>query len=288
VSPIGFIGLGNMGGPMAANLAAAGHELLVYDAVGTAERAPQGARHAASVAEVAAEAEPVFLSLPDGPVVLAVSREILDAPNRATRTVVDLSTIGIEAAQEAAALLGAQDIDYIDSPVSGGVPGARKATLAVMTAGPEAVVKRIAPLLEPIGKNRFVVGTEPGQAQAMKLLNNYLSAIGTLATSEAIRFGDRKGLDMKLMLDVLNASSGRNSATEEKFPNAVLPKTYDRGFTARLMAKDVRLFVQAAHEAGSPTRVADVVSSIWSAFADSAPDRDSTWMYEFVEQLPRE
>ncbi len=284
MSPVGFIGLGNMGNPMSTNLVAAGHELLVYDAAGTAERAPEGARVANSLTEVIAEAEPVFLSLPDGPVVLAVCDEIIAVPNRTAQTIIDLSTIGIEAAQEAGQRLSAAGIDYVDSPVSGGVSGARAATLAVMSAGKPVVLDRIATLLEPIGSNRFVVGSEPGQAQAMKLLNNYLSAIGTLATSEAIRFGERRGLDMKLMLDVLNASSGRNTATETKFPNQVLTGKFNNGFTARLMAKDVGLFRESAHAVDSPARVADVVADIWAAFAARSPGDDVTKMYEFIEE----
>lgn len=286
MSPIGFVGLGNMGRPISANLVAAGHELLVYDAAGTVERAPEGARCAASVAEVAAEAEPVFLSLPDGPIVLSVCEEIVAAEPRATRTVVDLSTVGIAAAEEAVRRLGAVGIDYVDSPVSGGVQGAREGTLAVMSSGAPEVLERVGPLLEPIGANRFVVGSEAGQAQAMKLLNNFLSAVATLATSEAIRFGERRGLDARLMLDVLNASSGRNRATEDKFPRCVLTGTFDNGFTAKLLAKDVGLYYHAAREIESPASVAETVSRAWEAMAAESPDADTTRMYEFVERAP--
>ncbi|MPZ99260.1 MAG: NAD-binding protein [Dehalococcoidia bacterium] len=286
MTPIGFIGLGNMGGPMSAHLAAAGHELLVYDAAGTAERAPAGARHAASVADVAAEAEPVFLSLPDGPAVIGVCQAIVAVSERATRTVVDLSTVGIAAAEEAARRLRTAGIEYVDSPVSGGVRGAREATLAVMSAGDPEALARVEPLLQLLGSNRFVVGTEPGQAQAMKLLNNFLSAVATLATSEAIRFGERRGLEMGLMLDVLNASSGRNRATEDKFPRCVLTGTFDNGFTANLLAKDVGLYYHAAREIESPASVAETVSRVWEAMAAEAPGADTTRMYEFVEREP--
>ncbi len=286
MSPVGFIGLGNMGRPMSANLLAAGCELIVYDAAGTAARAPEGASRAASVAEVATEAEPVFLSLPDGPAVLSVCEEIVTAAPCTTRTVVDLSTIGIEAAEGAGRLLDAAGIEYVDSPVSGGVQGARAATLAVMSAGAPGALARVEELLKPIGSSRFVVGSEPGQAQAMKLLNNFLSAVATLATSEAIRFGERRGLDMQLMLDVLNASSGRNRATEDKFPRCVLTGTFDNGFTARLLAKDVGLYYHAARQAESPASVAELVSEIWAAMAREAPDADTTRMYEFVEREP--
>lgn len=286
MTPIGFIGLGNMGRPMSGHLVAAGHELLVFDVAGTAERAPEGARIAASVAEVAAHAEPVLLSLPDGAASLMVCRELVDAPQRVTKTVVDLSTIGIEAAQQAARLLDRAGMTYVDAPVSGGVEGARRATLAAMLSGDPEAVGRVEPLLAPIAAHRFVVGTEPGQGQVMKLLNNFLSSTALAATSEALRFGERRGLDLQTMIDVLNASSGRNSATLEKFPRGVLTGTFDLGFTARLMAKDVRLYREAARAQGAPTAVAEVVASLWEGMAEAMPAADFSRMYDFVEQQP--
>jgi len=286
MSPVGFIGLGNMGAPMSGHLAAAGHDLVVFDAAGTAERAPKGARVAASVAEVAAAAEPVFLSLPDGSASLSVCGLIADAPGLVTRTVVDLSTIGIEEAQEAAARLASAGIDYVDAPVSGGVGGARNATLAVMVSGKPEAVARIERLLPPMAANRFVVGEDVGQGQAMKLLNNFLSSTALAATSEAIRFGERRGLDLATMLEVLNASSGRNSATADKYPRGVLSGTFDLGFTAQLMAKDVRLYCAAARNLGGPTGVADTVFALWEAMAEAMPSADFSRMYDFVEQEP--
>lgn len=283
MTAIGFVGLGNMGRPIATNLVAAGHDLLVHDVAGTAARAPAGAHPAASVAEIAANAGVVFLSLPEGRHVLSVCRELIEAPQRTVEIVVDLSTIGIEASEEVAAYLEGAGIGFVDSPISGGVAGARAGTLAVMSAGPPDVIGRVAPLLEPIGSNRFVVGTKAGQGQAMKLLNNYLSATSVAATSEAIRFGERLGLDMRLMLDVLNASTGRNTATESKFPQQVLTGTFDNGFTAGLMAKDVGLYRKAAEAAHAPVHVADAVASAWAAFAAKSPGADVTRMYEFVE-----
>ena len=283
---VGFVGLGNMGGPMSANLARAGHDLLTFDIVDAATRAPVGARVAASVAEVAAQAEPIFLSLPDGAASLAVCRDVANAPGRNVRAVVDLSTIGIEAAREAAALLATAGVTYIDAPVSGGVGGARSATLAAMISGDTEAIARIDPLLAPMAANRFVVGSEPGQGQAMKLLNNFLSSTALAATSEAIRFGERRGLDLATMLDVLNASSGRNSATADKYPRGVLTGTFDLGFTARLMAKDVTLYRAAAEESGAPTAIAEAVAALWQAMASAMPSADFSRMYDFVEQEP--
>ena len=230
---LGFIGLGNMGAPMAANLARAGRHLLVHDAAGTRERAPPGAAVAADNREVARGADTVILSLPDGDAVRRVVEEMIDAPGARVRCVLDTSTVGIAAARELHARLADAGIDYLDAPVSGGVSGARKGTVAVMFSGSDAAFARYAPVLEGMAAHVVHVGRAPGLGQAMKLLNNFLSAVAMTATSEAIALGERQGLEMATMIEVLNASSGRNSATADKFPNRILPGTYDAGFTSR-------------------------------------------------------
>ena len=174
---------------MAANLAAAGLALVVFDLAGTEERAPSGAAAAGSAAEVAQRSDVVMLSLPAGAAVLAVAAEIVKAEKRRATTVVDLSTIGVAAGRELASLLQEGGLAYLEAPVSGGVNGAQAATLAVMASGEAEVWESVGMLLEPISKNRFLVGSEPGQAQAMKLLNNFLSATAMTATSEALVFG---------------------------------------------------------------------------------------------------
>lgn len=281
----GFIGLGNMGRPMSANLAAAGFGVIGFDAAGSKERAPDGVRAVASLAELVRGAETVFLSLPDGPVVHAVCREIAAVADRAATTVVDLSTIGIDAAKTASHVLGAAGIAYIDAPVSGGVAGARAASLALMAAGDSDRIASLDPMLDTMAANRFVVGSEPGQGQAMKVLNNFLSGTAMAATAEAIRFGERQGLDMKLMLDVLNVSSGQNTATSSKFPNQVLTGAFATGFTNTLLAKDIGHFLKAANAADSPTTLAALVSEIWATFAAAEPSADHSRIYEFLPQL---
>jgi 3-hydroxyisobutyrate dehydrogenase-like beta-hydroxyacid dehydrogenase len=279
---IGFVGLGNMGRPMATNMVAAGHDLVVFDTAGTAERAPGGATVAASVGDVAAVAETVILSLPDGTVVGAVGEEMIEVNERRVTAVVDTSTIGIEAAERVAGGLKRSEIEYVDAPVSGGTAGAAAATIAVMVAASEATYARLAPVLAGLSRNVFHVGTTPGQGQAMKLLNNFLSATAMSATSEAIAFGVTRGLDMGVMVDVLNASSGQNTATSDKFPNRIMPEAYDAGFTNTLLAKDVTLYLEALAEAGTADEVSKTVVGLIRRFAEVEPGADFTRLYPFV------
>ena len=278
----GFAGLGQMGGPMAANMAAAGFDLSVHDKAGTAERAPEGAKPAATLAELAANAETLFLSLPDGAATLGVARELAAMEDRATTVVVDLSTIGPEAAKEAGGLLGEAGVTYVDAPVSGGQSGARAGTITVMWAGPADVLEAHREVMMSICKNLFHVGPTPGQGQAMKLLNNFLSATAMAATSEAVAFGLSQGLDMKTILDVVNVSSGRNTATSDKFPDRVLTGTFDAGFKTRLLAKDVRLYLENAQAAGTPADVGSTVAGLWRRFDEATEDADFTLIYEFI------
>ncbi len=279
---IGFVGLGNMGRPMAANIARAGFDLTVYDAAGTKERAPEGASIAASVAAVAEVAETVFLSLPDGDATLAVAGEIAACAGRATLAVIDLSTIGLEAARQADERLAAAGIAYVDAPVSGGQAGARAATITVMGAGPGALIEAHRPVLEAMAKNVFHVGERAGQGQAMKLLNNFLSATAMVATSEALAFGLAHGLDLHTMLDVLNRSTGRNTATSDKFPNRIATGTYDAGFHTALMTKDLRLYLETVQEGGLLETVAAAVADLWRRADESMPGSDITRIYDFI------
>src|SRR5215510_3631691 len=208
---IGWIGVGSMGHRMCRHLAAAGHALVVADAA-SSERAPPQARIATGNAEVAQLADTIILSLPDGSVSEAVARQLATAPGRKVATVIDTSTIGIKAAEVVDAILAEAGIHFIDAPVSGGTAGADKATLAIMVACPSESYERF-------------------QGLAVKLLNNYLSATALAATSEAIAFGTQLGIDMKVILDIDNASSGRNSATDDKFPRRIIAGKYDAGFT---------------------------------------------------------
>jgi len=284
---IGFIGLGNMGAHMARRLLEAGHRVVVYDtrqeAIG--DLAARGAIAARSPAEVADAAETVMASLPTPDVVLKVATGpdgVIEG--KRVRRFVDLSTTGAMMAQRIFKLLSARGVVQIDSPVSGGVRGAEKGTLAVMVSGPLAEIAAIEPALAVIGKI-FILGERPGAGQTMKLVNNVLSATAMTATAEAMVTGMKAGLDPRLMLDVINAGTGRNTATEDKFAKAVLPGTFDLGFTAGLMMKDVNLFLAEREALGVPTDVIDAVARLLKLTCDEVgPDADISAVVQPVEK----
>ena len=290
---LGFIGLGNMGKPMASRLIDAGYQLTVYDIRKESVDAlvAKGARAAASPAAVACAVDTVLLSLPGPTIVRAV---VLGADGAdgadgviagsKVRTVLDLSTTGATAAREIAAALAAKGITGVDSPVSGGVTGAVKGALAVMVACPKALYAELEPMLKHIGKV-FFIGERPGMGQTMKLANNLLSATALAATSEAIVFGVKAGLDPATMCDVINAGSGRNSASQDKFPKAILPRTFDVGFTTGLMHKDVKLCLEEAEAAGVPMPVASAVRDQWRrALEEIGAEKDFTTIVQLVER----
>jgi 3-hydroxyisobutyrate dehydrogenase len=278
---IGWIGVGSMGHRMSRHLVAAGYPVVVADAVSTA-KAPEGAAVAKSNAEVAGRADVIILSLPDGAASVAVAREIAAAKPRRVKTVIDTSTIGIKAAEEVASLLAATGITFIDAPVSGGTAGADKATLAIMLACAPDAFERFKPLMSLMGKP-FYVGPRPGQGQAVKLLNNFLSATALAATSEAIAFGTGQGIEMKTILDIVNASTGRNSATDDKFPRRIMHGRFDAGFTAKLQLKDISLYLENARAAGIPDEIAKVVVDVWTRLEAAIPGADITQMYPYTQ-----
>jgi 3-hydroxyisobutyrate dehydrogenase len=284
MTTVGFIGLGKMGAPMAANLAKACERFVCYDVMGTAERAPLGARIATSVDDVARAADTIFLSVPNGVATLAVVAEIAECNDRRTTAVIDLSTIGPDAAAKAAERCRAYGIEYCDGPVSGGAAGARAGTISLMFGGPTAVLEAHRDLLGAFAGNVFHVGERAGQGQAMKLANNYLSATALVATSEAIAFGMAHGLDMTTMVDVINVSTGRNSASADKFPNRIISGTYDAGFSTSHMTKDVGLFVDGARTIGTAHAVAGAVGATWHAADDAMPGSDFTEIWKHVAQ----
>jgi 3-hydroxyisobutyrate dehydrogenase-like beta-hydroxyacid dehydrogenase len=237
------------------------------------------------VREVADRAETVMASLPTPDIVLAVAagKGGLIEGNR-IRRFVDLSTTGSVMAQRIFDTLKEREIVQIDSPVSGGVSGAEKGTLAVMVSGPRAEVDIVEPALGIIGKV-FFVDERPGAGQTMKLCNNYLSAAAMAATSEAMVLGVKAGLDPRIMLDVINAGSGRNAATENKFPKMVVPRTFNLGFTNGLMAKDVGLALSEAKALGVPMDVADAVMRALKLACDEiGAEKDLTTIVQPIER----
>lgn len=284
---VGFIGLGNMGAPMATRLIDAGHQLTVYDVRREACAAleAKGARCAATPAAVASAVDTVLLSLPTPPIVRQVVLGA-DGVSSGTRvkTIVDLSTTGATVAREIAAALAAKGITAVDAPVSGGVSGAVKGTLAVMVACPKPLFADLEPMLKHIGKV-FFIGERPGMGQTMKLANNLLSATALAATSEAVVFGVKAGLDPAIMIDVINAGSGRNSASQDKFPKAILPRSFDFGFTTGLMYKDLKLCLEEAEAAGVPMWIANAVRQLWQhAYQEIGADKDFTTIVQVLER----
>lgn len=284
---LGFVGVGVMGRPMARRLLAAGYCLVVYDlnADAVAELVGLGARPAASAQAVADEAGIVFTSMPT----VAVFKQVVAGAGgvgagRAVKIVVDLSTVGTSATQEVAALLKARGIDLVDAPISGGAAGAQAGTLAVMVAGKPEAVAQVMPLFQVFGKP-FVVGTEPGQAQLMKLLNNMLSSTAFAVTAEAFVAGTRGGLDPEVMMNVFNAGSGRNNATADKFPKYVLGRSFDFGFPISSVCKDIGLAVDECQKLGVPMWVGGQSRQLWqSAYLQNGASMDMTSLVRFVEQ----
>ncbi|MFN2538300.1 MAG: NAD(P)-dependent oxidoreductase [Mycobacteriales bacterium] len=282
---IGFIGLGNMGSALAANLVSFGCAVVAHDVAGP-DRMPVGATWVPTAAEVATKCEVVVLSLPDGSVSEAVVRDLLGSGSRRVTAVVDTSTVGVQAADRLTALLAEADVDYVAAPVSGGVTGARARTLMVMYAGSDAACSRVEPVLAGLSDRRKRVGDVPRQAQALKLVNNFLSAANLATASEALAFGESLGLDLEVMLDVINGSSGQSSVTSEKFPQQVLTGRYAAGFTNTLMTKDLNLFLSAV---GEHAPLAAATTELWEAFTAAEPGADFTRVYPFgvMRRRPR-
>ncbi|MEO8627864.1 MAG: NAD(P)-dependent oxidoreductase [Betaproteobacteria bacterium] len=258
---LGFVGIGRMGGPMTKRLLDQGHQVCVYDRDEAAvQRAVQlGARAGKSAAQVACTAQTVFLSLPNPEIVHAVALGkdgVIEGTE--VKRVIDFSTIGPRTAGTVAAAMAARDMVYVDAPVSGGVAGAANGTLAVMVACPKNIYEELQPLLKTFGKP-FHLGEKAGQAQTMKLANNLLAAAALVVTSEAMVMGVKAGLEPQTMLDVINAGSGRNSASQDKFPRSILPGTFDFGFATALSYKDVRLCIDEAESMGVPMVVGAAV-----------------------------
>ena len=248
--PIGFIGLGNMGGRIARRLVDAGQAVLGMDSVsGRAEAC--GAQPARSLAHVAEFCEVIFLSLPDSHVVEAVveGSEGLLAHVRTGQVVVDLSTAAVQSTQRIARQFADLGAKFIDAGISGGAAAAEKGTLTLMVGGDKAAVDQLSPLFKPFSAKVVYMG-ESGAGHTTKLLNNFLNAVSLAATAEVMVAGKKAGLDLHQLLDVLNSSSGVNFATLNRFPHIVDGNYLEGGLTGKLMTKDVVLYVDLVHALG--------------------------------------
>ena len=282
---IGFVGLGAMGALMVARLIDAGHDVAVFDtrAEAMAPHVGRGARACPSAGAVGDAANTVLVSLPTPDVVRAVAGEL--AQGDAIKAFVDLSTTGPEVAAEVAAGLSTAGVACLDAPVSGGVAGAQAGTLTIMAAGDEALFASLRPLLQVLGRNVVLVGTEPGQGQLAKVLNNLLSASAIAITGEALALGVHGGLSARTLLDVFNSSSGRNTASADKFPRHVRPRTFGAGFRLELMHKDVELCLAEARRQEVPMALGGAVGALWTrAAASAAAGADCTEIVRMLEQ----
>jgi 3-hydroxyisobutyrate dehydrogenase-like beta-hydroxyacid dehydrogenase len=284
---IGFVGVGRMGGPMAQRLLTAGYSLSVYDTQIEATEAlvARGAKPAKSPAEVASSSDIVLASLPTPDIVKAVAlgpNGIIEGTR--AKILIDLSTTGPGAAKIIADGLKSRNITLVDAPVSGGIRGAVGGSLAVMVSCPKPTFETVQPILKNFGK-LFFTGEKPGLAQIAKLANNLMAAAAVVITSEAVAMGVKGGLDARVLIDIINASSGRNSASEDKFPRAVLPGTFDFGFTTGLSYKDVRLCIDEAEAMGVPMVCGAVVRQMLAITnAKYGPSSDFTSIAKVLEE----
>lgn len=287
---IGFVGLGNMGGPMARHLARAGYQLVAADlrpAVLEALRADVDCDVPASLRELAQRCRVVITMLPDGK---AVREVLLGASGMVPALapgsiVIDMSSSAPVGTRELGAELARSSITLLDAPVSGGVRKAVEGKLAIMVGGDSATIARCRTLLGFMG-TVFLTGA-PGSGHAMKALNNYLSAAALATTAEAIMAGERFGIDPRTMIEILNGSTGRNTATEQKYPAYVLPRTFNSGFALGLMAKDLRIALDLARAVGTPSGLLEQCTRLWAqAEHQLGFAADNTEVVKYLELAP--
>jgi 3-hydroxyisobutyrate dehydrogenase len=278
----GFIGMGNMGQPMAQHIVHKGYRLLVHDTAGTKERAPENALIAQSNAEVVARAEVVALSLPTVEVNQSVVREIAEM-KVGECVIVDTCTIGPAAANENSEVLAKARLGYVDSPISGLRFRAVEGNLTSMVSGPTTQIEQARPLIECYSKNIFVVGEQAGQGQQMKMINNALCISSYVTTSEALAYGEAGGLQLETMLGVINASSGQSFATTHTFPKFVTSGKFNSGCEAHIIEKDLRLFVDDSLRQGTNHAVIAKALERVTEFVAENRNQDQFRIYPFIK-----
>jgi 3-hydroxyisobutyrate dehydrogenase len=283
---IGFIGLGNMGSPMTRRLVEAGYAVRAFDVSPDARARARavGATEVDSAPSAADGARIVILMLPNSAIVSSVVDELVEGGTlRPGAVVVDMSSSEPLATRAVAARLAGAHIGMVDAPVSGGVKGAVNGTLTIMTGGDERTLGRVQPVLDCLG--RTVHAGPVGAGHAVKALNNLLSATHLWVTSEAMEAGIRFGIEPSVMLAVFNGSSGRSGSTENKWPNFILPGTYDSGFGLRLMLKDMKIATQLARDTGTPSVLGEQAVGLWSAAAEGLdPAADHTEVARWIRE----
>lgn len=284
---IAFAGIGNMGWPMAANLVKAGFEVTVCDVVpgrAASFATETGAKAAATPAEAAAGADCVVMIVPTSKQVGEAVEAMLPSL-KPGMLVIDMTSGQPGRTREIAAMLAGHGVAMIDCPVSGGVPRAKSGQLAIMVGGPAAEIDRAEPVLKAMGTSIYRCG-DIGAGQAMKALNNLVSAGGYLIGIEALLIGQRFGLDPTTMVDVLNASSGMNNSTQKKFKEYVLSRRFDAGFGLDLMVKDLSIALEVGRETTTPAPFSALCREMWLAASTSlGPGVDHTALAKMLEQM---
>jgi 3-hydroxyisobutyrate dehydrogenase-like beta-hydroxyacid dehydrogenase len=284
---LAFIGCGAMGAPIAERLIDAGHALSIYDPnpAATAPLVARGAVAVSSPQAAAAASDVAFACLPSPD----VSRKVaLDADGiiacKGLVAYVEMSTIGSKAVKAIAQGLAAAGISVLDSPVSGGPRGARAGTLSTMVSGAPATFELVKPLLETIARNVFYIGEAPGLGQVTKLANNMISAAGMAAAFETSAMAVKAGVDARTLIETVNASTGRNSATMDKFPAAILTRSFDYGGKLSTMYKDIFLCLEEARELNVPMWVGSNVVQLWfHAMTQGRGNDDYTALIKMIE-----
>jgi 3-hydroxyisobutyrate dehydrogenase-like beta-hydroxyacid dehydrogenase len=292
----GFLGVGNMGLPMAGRLLDAGHSLTIFDVREAAMRPllERQALRATSPKDLADRCEIVFVSLPT----LAAFRSVALGDDglvhgRALKLLVNTCTVGVPFVKVIERAMADRGVTVVDCPISGGPSGARAGTLSVMVSGDPAAVERVRPMISLWGSALTVAGDKPGAAQVLKLTNNILSAVSLAATAEAFVMGAKGGLDPETMLSAINAGSGRNSATESKFPAAVLTRSFDFGAEMHILMKDIDLAIAQGEDLGVPMWVCQAARLVFRhAMHKGAANEDITAIVKYVEddagfQMPK-
>ena len=281
---IGFIGMGNMGGPMAANLAAAGHDVIGFDTAGTTA---EGTAHAASAAEAASGADVVITMLPNGQILRSVANDVIPAMAPGA-VLLDCSTVDVESARAVAAQAQEAGLSALDAPVSGGIGGAAGGTLTFMIGGDEAGLAKAMPLFDIMGQKAVHCGPA-GNGQAAKICNNMILGVTMIATCEAFALADKLGLDRQAMFDVVSTSSGYSWSMNAYCPApGIGPQSpsdngYKPGFAAELMVKDLGLSQTAAAAADADTPMGAKALALYTQFVEDEDGRGQ----DFSAMLPR-
>lgn len=282
MSRIGFIGLGNIGKPIAERLAEGGFQLCAFDIAGTEQRAPPGAAIGDCCADVAATAEVIFACLPTNDAFEAVIDEIATSKSPVVEVVCNLSTIGPQAALWAQERLHENTIEFADCPISGSAFRATTGDLTLMFAGSLALFARLERPLAQIGSKIFHMGDSVDLGQRMKLVNNYLAISAYVVSAEALAIGNAGGLDLDMMLDVINASSGQNFVTSQMFPRYVTTGTYESGGNASILLKDLSLFLTNAKNEGRRSEIGEALLSELEAFDECYPKTDQMKLFPYM------